>query len=104
YLRYTDAIDFEQTMRELWITMLAFSPDSWFEEALHREGYDWYDWAGLKYFLYEYEEHLAATKGAVPKISWDEVRRRERADTIEHVLPQTPTDPYWLARFDELQR
>jgi hypothetical protein len=104
HLLYTGAHDFDQAMRELWLTLLAFSPDSWFEEALRREGYDWYDWAGLKYFLYEYEEHLAAKKGAVPKISWEEVRRRERADTIEHVLPQTPTHAYWLDRFDELQR
>jgi hypothetical protein len=55
----------------------------------------------LKYFLYEFEEHLAEKKGAVPRISWEEIRRRERADTIEHILPQTPTDAYWNRRFDE---
>jgi hypothetical protein len=101
---YTGAYDFDEVMQDLWLTLLAFSPDGWFREALGREGYDWYDWAGLKYFLYEYEESLAAKKGAVPKISWEEVRRRERADTIEHVLPQTPTDAFWLDRFDEHQR
>jgi hypothetical protein len=37
----------------------------------------------------------------VPKVSWDEVRRRERADTIEHILPQTPKDAYWRDRFDK---
>jgi hypothetical protein len=101
---YQNAYDFDQAMKELWLTLLAFSPENWFKEALERDGYDWYDWAGLKYFLYEYEESLAAKKGAVPKISWDEVRRRERADTVEHILPQTPTDPYWLERFDDAQR
>lgn len=101
---YRGANDFDQAMQELWRSLLAFSPDSWFNDALRRKGYDWYDWAGLKYFLYEYEESLAAKKGAVPKIPWEEVRRRERADTIEHVLPQTPSDPCWLDRFDEQQR
>jgi len=101
---YNHAIDFDEAMRQLRVTLLAFCPDDWFEEALRREGYDWYHWAGLKYFLYEYEEHLAAKKGAIPRISWEEVRRRERADTIEHVLPQTPTDSYWLDRFNDEAR
>jgi hypothetical protein len=104
HLLHTDQYGFDEAMRKLWVTLLAFSPDSWFEEALRREGYDWYSWAGLKYFLYEYEESLAAKKGAVPKIPWEEVRRRERADTIEHILPQTPKDAYWLDRFDALER
>lgn len=104
YQLYKGTITFEQAMTELWITLLAFCPNSSFEEDLRREGYDWYDWVGLKYFLYEYEESIAVKKGAVPKISWEEVRRRERADTIEHILPQTPRDPYWLERFDDSQR
>ncbi len=104
YQLYKGTVTFEEAMRELWTTLLAFCPNSWFEEALGREEYDWYDWAGLKYFLYEYEESIAAKRGAVPRISWEEVRRRERADTIEHILPQTPKDPYWLERFDDSQR
>jgi hypothetical protein len=28
-------------------------------------------------------------------------RRRERADTIEHILPQTPKKEYWRERFDK---
>ncbi len=101
---YNHAIDFDEAMRQLRVTLLAFCPDDWFEEALRREGYNWYHWAGLKYFLYEYEEQLAAKKGAIPRISWEEVRRRERADTIEHILPQTPTDAYWLDRFNDEAR
>jgi hypothetical protein len=102
-LLYMRDCDFGQAMQQLWRTLMAFSPDIQFKQALRREGY-WYVWAGLKYFLYEYEEQLAAKKSAVPKISWEEVRRRERADTIEHVLPQTPRDPYWRERFDKTQR
>lgn len=95
---------FDAAMRQLWYTLLALSPNARFDESLRVEGYDWYDWAGLKYFLYEYEEDLAAKKGAVPKIPWDEVRRRERADTIEHILPQTARDPYWRERFDKAEQ
>lgn len=60
-----------------------------------------YAWRGLKYFLYEYEEHLAAAKGGSPKVSWMEVINTGAGDTIEHVLPQYIGDrPYWQERFD----
>ena len=59
-----------------------------------------YDWGGLRYFLYEYEEHLATERGASPKISWQEVARAGLKDTIEHVLPQgIERQPYWKERF-----
>ena len=47
-----------------------------------------YEWGGLRYFLYEYEEHLAAEKGASPDVPWQEVARAGLKDTIEHVLLQ----------------
>lgn len=97
-------ITFDEALTQVRQTLLWFCPDAKFEEALRREDYDWYDWSGLKYFLYEYEEHLAGKKGALPKISWDDVDKRERADTIEHVLPQTPVHPAWLQRFDQAER
>jgi hypothetical protein len=98
------AITFDEALMQVRQTLLWFCPDVKFEEALRREDYDWYNWAGLKYFLYEYEEHLAGKKGALPKIPWEDVRKRERADTIEHVLPQTPAHPYWRQRFDDAAR
>jgi len=67
---------------------------------------NWYDWGGLKYLLYQYEEYLAASRGAPPRVGWEEIRDRDRQDTIEHILPQTPTDVYWEQRFsaDEHRR
>lgn len=57
----------------------------------------WYKWKGLRYFLYEYEQHLALAKGASPKVSWEEI---ESGESIEHVLPQTITNqPYWQQSF-----
>ena len=59
-----------------------------------------YGWRGLRYFLYEYEVHLASLQGASPLISWDELDNRELKDTIEHILPQSiDQQPYWRERF-----
>ena len=61
---------------------------------------NWYGWGGLRYFLYEYEAHLAAKQGASPIVSWDELTRSDRQDTIEHVLPQSIRgQQYWQAKF-----
>lgn len=58
-----------------------------------------YSWGGLKYFLYEYEEHLAP-RGTEPKVGWQEVAGAGLKDTIEHVLPQDiGNQPYWQERF-----
>ena len=70
------------------------NPDSAAQSA------NWYEWGGLRYFLYEYEEHLAAQQNASPVVSWDELTRNDRRDTIEHILPQTISgQPYWQSLF-----
>ena len=57
-----------------------------------------YEWSALRYFLYEYEQHLALAQGGTPKVDWTQV---DRGDTIEHVLPQSiDKQPYWQERFD----
>ena len=57
-----------------------------------------YWWRGLRYFLYEYEQHLAVAKGASPKVGWAQIETRE---SIEHILPQSiEKQCYWQERFD----
>ena len=57
-----------------------------------------YEWSALRYFLYEYEQHLALAQGGSPKIDWTQI---DRGDTIEHVLPQSIDNrPYWQEHFD----
>ncbi len=57
-----------------------------------------YGWTGIRYFLFEYESHLALGQGGTPKVDWLET---DGADSIEHILPQYIGDrPYWQARFD----
>lgn len=42
---------------------LQYCPDARFEQGTVFDGGSWYWWAGLRYFLYEYEEHLAGKRG-----------------------------------------
>jgi len=51
-----------------------------------------YSWSGLSYFLYEYEESLR--KGQSLKVEYNFAN--QTAKSIEHILPQTPTKPYWV--------
>lgn len=58
----------------------------------------WYWWRGLRYFLYEYEEHLASARGVSPKVSWEGIGSGE---SVEHVLPQViENQSYWQQFFD----
>ena len=56
----------------------------------HRKN-GFYSWSGLSYFLYEYEENLR--KGQVHKV--DFIFANQTAKSVEHILPQTPDNPYW---------
>ncbi len=76
------------------------SVDDFEDETTPDSTFNWYRWAGLRYFLYEYEVALASEQGASPIATWDEIWNRDLQDTIEHVLPQTISDrPYWEGRF-----
>ncbi len=63
--------------------------------AKSRNGF--FDWTGLRYFLYEYEQYLQEEAKGVSKVSWQDITY----DTIEHIYPQTATDDYWTSRFDD---
>ena len=79
-----------------------YCPDERFEERFNRQTENWYQWGGLKYFLYAYEEFLARNKKEKPKYTWGELSDVKR-DTIEHILPQTPTN-YWRRKFNKKPR
>lgn len=63
---------------------------------------NFYAWPGLRYLLYEWEIKCAGAKQV--RLSWRELHKRQPKTTIEHVLPQTPEDPYWRERFSEAER
>ncbi len=104
YRFFTQAITHEEVLDELRGLIHYYCPDDAFSAGfgLGEHENNWYGWSGLKYFLYEYEEHLANNKRV--DLSWDAVEQRDLEQTIEHILPQTPTDSYWTERFDEALR
>lgn len=57
----------------------------------------WYRWVALKYFLYEYEEYIAG--GDPLTITWNYFTEKPLENSIEHILPQTPDEAYWQAKF-----
>ena len=62
----------------------------------------WYGWRGLRYMLYEYENHLATEREASPRVTWEQLDRRDLAQSIEHILPQSIENiPYWRNRFSD---
>ena len=67
----------------------------------NNEGY--YSWNGLRYFLYEYELYLQECADNNEKISWKDFTARKKEDTIEHIYPQTATDPDWERSFENTE-
>jgi hypothetical protein len=61
---------------------------------------NWFTWPHLKYVLFEYELRRAGPTHPA-QVSWTHVEGGSAKQTIEHILPQTPTDPYWQERFDD---
>ena len=63
-------------------------------EVEPREGY--YRWDGLRYFLYEYEDHLRKKgKQAQRKLDWQTLGATLRDHvTVEHIYPQTETNEW----------
>lgn len=66
-----------------------------FEVYIKNRRSSYYDWNGLKYFLFEYNESLEIEKGK--PIEWYKITTA----SIEHVLPRTPTTEYWKKAFSE---
>lgn len=67
------------------------------------DGGGYYYWWARKYFFFEYEAHLSGEKGIQRDgdlTSW-RLFTTEKKDkvSIEHILPQTPTDWYWRNQF-----
>ena len=68
-------------------------------EKYFSEGYGFYYWNSIKYFLYEYEYNLAK-KNKIEKVSWEVFTTTEKDKvSVEHILPQTPENYYWRNQF-----
>lgn len=60
-----------------------------------------YKWSGIKYFLYEYDLHLAEqSKTSRKKLLWEEYNNDDYS-TIEHIYPQNSRAKCWTENFKE---
>ncbi len=65
---------------------------------------NWYDWQGIRYFLFEYETNLQ-TKSKTPdeKLKWEILNTTLQGKlTIEHIYPQKATSNCWKSDFNHL--
>ena len=72
-------------------------------ERLFKNYKGYYSWSTIRYFLYEYETYLMNNNNTTQKIYPNDFFKADEKDkvSIEHIYPQTPTDEYWLSRFDK---
>ncbi len=95
--QFFNAPDMIWLKQELARAILDYCPDERFQERFDSETENWYSWGGISYMLYEYEHHLAG--GRSVHLTWEAINAREKTNSIEHILPQTPIHPYWQERF-----
>lgn len=70
-----------------------------FIEKKFKSGGGFYNWNGLRYFLYEYEMDKVRKRGS-QKIDWKLFIKGESDKvSIEHIYPQTPDNKCWKESF-----
>jgi uncharacterized protein with ParB-like and HNH nuclease domain len=75
-----------------------------FIEKKFKSGGGFYNWNGLRYFLYEYEMEKVRQRGS-QKIDWKLFVKGEKDKiSIEHIYPQTPDKKCWKESFREYKK
>lgn len=107
FLKYaTGHMSTDELVTQISNITAEFLKEANISESLHdwvkgNDGY--YGWRTIKYFLFEYENHLQSqSRSDREKISWQEFSRENFEsdyETIEHVYPQRARDRYWTERF-----
>lgn len=101
---YQNKKTYSQLITEINEILEEESPTSEIPEVLTTNE-DYYEWKGLKYFLYEYERYKCLQEiDEEPELTWDHLKNKQKKETIEHILPQTILGinevKYWTIRFD----
>jgi hypothetical protein len=97
-------ITFDEAISDVHRYAVRYCPGKTFREFAQMDQHEGmrYGWRGLKYLLYEYEEHLSGKREV--NLTWQTVSTDKSEKTIEHILPQTPIDKYWKKRFNRVAR
>jgi hypothetical protein len=68
------------------------------------DGQGFYSWRELRFFLFEYEQHLKGQAHSnTSKLNWDDlVASKQDHVTVEHIYPQSPIEGEW-PEFDKLE-
>ena len=74
-----------------------------FQYEIKMQAHNFYDWHGIRYFLFEYEQHLRQTAAMqAEKLDWVAFSTVKGDNvSIEHIYPQTPKPGEW-PEFDAL--
>jgi hypothetical protein len=75
------------------------------EDRFTKEGgQGFYSWRELRFFLFEYEQHLKGQAHSnTSKLNWDDlVASKQDHVTVEHIYPQSPIEGEW-PEFDKLE-
>ncbi|NOR49290.1 MAG: DUF262 domain-containing protein [Methanosarcinaceae archaeon] len=75
-----------------------------FIDKKFKSGGGFYNWNGLRYFLYEYEMEKVRQRGS-QKIDWKPFIKGEKDKvSIEHIYPQTPDNKCWEKAFNDYKK
>jgi hypothetical protein len=105
---YRNRLGYENILQEIENTINDYCPNEKIEEKL-LDKENFYEWDGLRYFLYELERERCKVVAIdkKPHFEWDELKKWKHEDTIEHILPQKIREKngtevlYWTERFDD---
>lgn len=71
-------------------------------ERKFRDGDGYYGWQSVRYVLYEYELNLMndqANQKIYPENLFRKLKKNDQV-SVEHIYPQTDSDPYWQENFN----
>ena len=87
----TSLADLEERLRN-WTNFFKFEEfHLLLRKKFENDGEGYYDWFGLRYFLYEYELKLLSGSRQ-KKVDWDDLLKTPKDKiSIEHIFPQTET-------------
>jgi len=101
YLHYNNKWNYDDIEYEIKRLLTYFCNKEVYESEID-EVSDWYNWKGIKYLLFEYETSLV--KGANINLDWKTFQKKDKKDTIEHILPQNPDNRYWRSKWKKRER
>jgi len=82
-----EQLDLNQVTKRLKVDLIQYyCPEAAVKKNLEDLSTNYYEWSGIRYFLFEYE--LDCARNQHLPVSWDAFFKVDKAKSIEHVLPQ----------------